>query len=214
MGGMHWNSPKALRRSAWTALPAARGTAVLALLALLASPAAVAQVYRWVDEQGVTHLSSEKPPPGVKAERIELQGTSKRASGSSNSGSSGSASSSSPPASAAQVAGRQELLGRLRTRECVIALESLDRKTAGLEPTSAAEIRRLKQTAELNCSQDAAARRQQEDMAAKLRIANSPTCVEARNRLADMVAPDSTTPREQVRSQQAFVDEHCTAPVR
>jgi hypothetical protein len=213
MGGMHWNSPKALRRSAWTAVPAAGGTALLALLALLASPAAVAQVYRWVDEQGVTHLSSEKPPPGVKAERIELQGTSKRASGSSNGGSSG-ASSSSPPASAAQVAGRQELLGRLRTRECVIALESLDRKTAGLEPTSAAEIRRLKQTAELNCSQDAAARRQQEDMAAKLRIANSPTCVEARNRLADMVAPDSTTPREQVRSQQAFVDEHCTAPVR
>lgn len=178
-------------------------------MALLASPVALAQVYRWVDEEGVTHLSSEKPPPGVKAERIELQGTSKRSSASS-----GSAGSSSPPASPAQVAGREELLGRLRTRECVIALEALERKTAGLEPTSATEIKRLKQTAELNCSQDPAGRRQQEDMAAKLRIANSPTCVEARNRLASMMALDSNTPPEQVRSQQVFVDEHCTAPVR
>ena len=58
-----------------------RGTAIL-LAVLLASPAAVAQVYRWVDENGVTHLSSEKPPAGVKAERIDIKtsGSSKRSS--------------------------------------------------------------------------------------------------------------------------------------
>ncbi len=40
----------------------------IVLLVLLACPAAHAQVYRWVDSEGVVHLSSEKPPAGVKAE--------------------------------------------------------------------------------------------------------------------------------------------------
>ena len=193
-----------------------RGTAIL-LAVLLASPAAVAQVYRWVDENGVTHLSSEKPPAGVKAERIDIKtsGSSKRSSSGTGSRSASGSNQPAPrPASPEQLAGREQLLGQLRTRECVIALEALERKTGGAEPTSATEIRRLKQTAELNCSQDPARRRQQEEMAAKLRIANSPTCVEARNRLADMMGSGSGTSREEVRAQQAFVDEHCTSPIR
>jgi hypothetical protein len=195
--------------------------ALAAVAALLAGPASLAQVYRWTDDDGVIHLSSSKPPPGVNAERIELPGARKRSSTSSSSarasGSGGSQSgsgSATPPASAAQVAEREALLGRLQTRECVIALEALDRKTDGAEPTSATELRRLQQTAELNCSQDPARRRQQEAMAAKLRVANSPQCVEARNQLADMMRPGASPPREQLQSQQAFVDEHCTSPVR
>ena len=185
------------------------------LLALLVTASASAQVYRWVDEEGVTHLSSEKPPPGVKAERIDIKGSSssKRSTTSSGSGAA-SGSNRAAPASPEQIAGREDLLGRLKTRECVIALEALERKTGGTEPTSATELRRLQQTADLNCSADPARRRQQEEMAAKLRVANSPSCVEARNRLADMTAPGSKTPRAQVQSQQAFVDEHCTSPVR
>ena len=172
-----------------------------------------AQVYRWVDAEGVTHLSSEKPPAGVKAERIDIPGTSKRSS-STASRSSGSAASTAAPASPAQIAQREELLGSLRTRECVVALEALERKTSGAEPTGAAEIRRLKQTAELNCSQDPVRRREQEAMAAKLRVANSPACVAARNQLADMMAPGAAPNRDQLRTQQAFVDEHCTSPIR
>jgi hypothetical protein len=170
-----------------------------------------------VDQDGVIHLSSEKPPPGVKAERIEIQRSSSSKRTTSSSGSSGSSGSNRPapaPASPQQVAAREDLLGQLKTRECVIALEALERKTGGTEPTSAAEIKRLKQTADLNCSQDPARRLQQEEMAAKLRVANSPSCVEARNRLADMTAPGAAFPREQVRTQQQFVDEHCTSPVR
>jgi hypothetical protein len=72
----------------------------------------------------------------------------------------------------------------------------------------------LKQTAELNCSQDPVRRREQEAMAAKLRVANSPACVAARNQLADMMAPGTAVNRDQLRTQQAFVDEHCTSPVR
>lgn len=179
-----------------------------------AAPGAMAQVYRWVDAEGVTHLSSEKPPAGVKAERIDIAGSLSKRSSSSASRSSGSAGSTAAPVSAAQVAQREELLGSLRTRECVVALEALERKTSGAEPTGAAEIRRLKQTAELNCSQDPVRRREQEAMAAKLRVANSPACVAARNQLADMMAPGATVNREQLRTQQAFVDEHCTSPIR
>ena len=187
------------------------------LTVLLTSSAAFAQVYRWVDEQGVIHLSSEKPPAGVKAERIDIKTSSSSKQSTTGSGNRSSGGSNQPAprlASPEQVAGREQLLGQLRTRECVIALEALDRKTGGTEPSSAAEIRRLKQTADLNCSTDPARRRQQEEMAAKLRVANSPSCVEARNRLADMVAPGSRASRDEVRAQQAFVDEHCTSPIR
>lgn len=191
---------------------------VLALVALLLVPAAgSAQVYRWVDENGVTHLSSEKPPAGVKAERIDIKTSSSSRRTTSSSGNRSASGSNQPaprPTSPEQVAGRERLLGQLKTRECVIALEALDRKTGGTEPSSAAEIRRLKQTVDLNCSADPARRRQQEEMAAKLRVANSPACTEARNRLGDMMAPGSTASREDVRAQQAFVDEHCTSPIR
>jgi hypothetical protein len=189
------------------------GSLCLGIWLITAAPSALSQVYRWVDSEGVTHLSSEKPPPGVKAERIDIPGTSKRSSSTANR-SSGSAGSTAAPVSAAQVAQREELLGSLRTRECVVALEALERKTSGAEPTGAAEIRRLKQTAELNCSQDPVRRREQEAMAAKLRVANSPACVAARNQLADMMAPGAVPNREQLRTQQAFVDEHCTSPIR
>ena len=191
-----------------------RFPAAALLLALLVSAGASAQVYRWVDEEGVTHLSSEKPPPGVKAERIDVKSSNKNAAGKPASRNSRGGAPAAAPVSPELAADRADLLGRLRTRECVIALEALERKTSGTEPTSAAELRRLQQTADLNCSPDPARRRQQEEMAAKLRVANSPACVEARNRLADMMAPGSTTPRTQVQDQQAFVDEHCTSPLR
>lgn len=187
------------------------------LTVLLASSAAFGQVYRWVDDDGVIHLSSEKPPAGVKAERIDIKMSSSSKRTSAGAGAripSGSNQPAPKPASPEQIAGREQLLGQLKTRECVIALEALERKTGGAEPTSATEIKRLKQTAELNCSQDPVRRRQQEEMAAKLRVANSPSCVEARNKLGDMTAPGSNVPRDQVRAQQAFVDEHCTPPIR
>jgi hypothetical protein len=176
-----------------------------------------AQVYRWTDEDGVIHLSSEKPPAGVKAERIDIKTSSSSKRPASSSGTRATTGSNQPaprPASPEQVAGREQLLGQLKTRECVIALEALERKTGGAEPTSATEIKRLKQTADLNCSQDPVRRSQQEAMAAKLRVANSPSCVEARNKLSDMMAPGANAPRDQVRAQQAFVDEHCTSPIR
>ena len=196
--------------------------AAVALLLALAVPAAHAQVYRWVDAEGVIHLSSEKPPAGVKAERINVGSGSRNSgagsSGRSSVGTAGAAPSTSasraPSGSTVLASDREALLGRLRTRECVIALEALERKTGGTEVTSAAEIRRLKQTADLNCSQDPGRRQQQEEMALQLRAANSPACVVARSQLAEMLQPGSGTPREQAKAQQAFVEDHCTSPVR
>jgi hypothetical protein len=192
--------------------------ALAALVAvLLASPAALGQVYRWVDEDGVIHLSSEKPPRGVQAERIDIKASDSSKRSTTGSGSRGTSGSSQPaprPVSPEQAAGREQLLSQLKTRECVIALEALERKTSGTEASNATEIRRLKQTADLNCSRDPARRRQQEEMAARLRVANGPSCVEARNQLADLVASGPAVSRERVQAQQAFVDEYCTSPVR
>lgn len=191
-------------------VPSAIALAIVLALGSLAGQAAT--VYKWVDEQGVVHLSIERPPKGVKHEQISVTAapagtTTTRSSG----GHSGARATSASPA---QVAERSKLLSSLENRECVIALEALDRMTSGTQPTSAAEIRRLEQTAERTCSADPATRQQQEAMAAKLRVANSPSCVQARNLLADMLAGGAGFTREQVRLQQRFVDEHCTSPVR
>ena len=51
-------------------------------------------------------------------------------------------------------------------------------------------------------------------MAARLRVANGPECVKARNELADMLAKRNSATPEQLRAQQAFVDAHCVAPVQ
>lgn len=59
----------------------ARGTAacrrawvLAALLATLALPAAqAATIYKWTDDAGVTHFSSDPPPEGADAERIEVE---------------------------------------------------------------------------------------------------------------------------------------------
>jgi hypothetical protein len=185
---------------------------------MLPACASADAVYRWTDADGVIHISSEKPPHGVQAERIEVHGTSSGKSAPSGSGtikwSGGSSTVARSSASPAQVAEREEVLGNLRNRECVIALESLDRLTSGAQATSADEIRRLQQTAELNCSKDPVRRGKQEQMAARLRVANGPTCLEARNRLAELLAPGAKPTREQLKAQQDFVDQHCTAPVR
>jgi hypothetical protein len=187
--------------------------AALLTVAVLAAPAhASSTVYKWVDESGTVHLSTSKPPAGVQYQTLNL-GSSAR-SGSKSAAAGGSVGSKTPAASPAQAAQRSDVLASLQNRECVIALEALDRLTSGTRPTDADEITRLKQTADLNCSKDPARRREQEDMAAKLRVANGPECVAARNKLADMMAAGSKATRDEVQAQQAFVDGHCIAPVQ
>ena len=175
-------------------------------------------VYRWVDASGVTHLSSEKPAAGIKYERVVLATTGK--STSSSSGRTSYSAAGAPAgtritsASAEQVARRNEMVTSLRTRECVVALESIDRMAKGGQAVEPSEFRRLQQTADQNCSTDPAVRRQQEDMAAKLRVAKGDVCVDARNKLADMLEPGRRPTRDQVKTQQEFIESHCTAPVR
>jgi hypothetical protein len=196
-------------------LPATSAVAMLIVVALLSAPAmASSTVYKWTDDQGTVHLSTSKPAAGVKYETLKLGATSGQATRQSASGSSAGPGKSAPAASPAQVGQRSEILSGLKNRECVIALEALDRLTSGTAPTSAAELKRLKQTVDSNCSSDAARRREQEDMAAKLRVANGPECVAARNKLADMMAPGAQATRESRLAQQEFVDENCIAPVR
>jgi hypothetical protein len=187
---------------------------LLTAISLLPTPTWADAVYRWTDADGVIHISSEKPPQGVKAQRIEIHNSPSSKSSSGRTTSGGSSSTSRSTASSAQAAERSQVLASLKTRECVIALESLDRLTSGTQPTSAAEIARLTQTADANCSRDPVRRREQEDMAAKLRVANGPECVKARNELADMMAQRSKTAPDQLRAQQAFVDAHCVPPVQ
>ena len=182
-------------------------------LAVLPSAAASTTIYKWTDADGTVHLSSSKPPAGVKYETRTVASSNSappatRSGGSRPAGSSGSA------GSATHAAERGEVLASLRNRECVLALEQLDRLTSGDRATSASEIKRLKQTADANCSRDPSRRREQEEMAAKLRVANGPECVKARNELADMQAQRIRATPEQLRAQQAFVDEHCIPPVQ
>jgi Domain of unknown function (DUF4124) len=194
--------------------PATSAAVLLIVGVLLGGHAAASTVYKWIDESGTVHLSTTKPPAGVRYETLNLGSTSSKASRPASSGGSVAPGKPTQAVSPAQVAQRSEVLSSLQNRECVIALEALDRLTSGTKPTSATELTRLKQTAEVNCSRDAARRREQEEMAARLRVANGPECVAARNKLVEMKAPGSKATRESLQSQQAYVDEHCIAPVQ
>jgi hypothetical protein len=46
--------------------------AVLTALALLVTLPAAAQIYRWVDSNGTVNYSNEAPPPGVKANKVDI----------------------------------------------------------------------------------------------------------------------------------------------
>jgi hypothetical protein len=183
---------------------------LLAASLVTATSAGAATIYKWTDAQGTLHLSSEKPPAGVQYEKLNVAS----APAQPTARGSAAARSSSSRASPAQAASRSEVLANLRVRECVIALEALERLTSGAEPTSASELNRLQQTVSRNCSSDPGRRREEEEMAARLRIANGPDCATARQRLARMMQAGADVEREQLRSQQQFVSESCTPPVR
>jgi len=194
--------------------PATSAVAALIVGALLCGQATASTVYKWIDDAGTVHLSTTKPAAGVRYETLNLGSTSSKASRPASSGGSVAPNKPAQAVSPAQAAQRSEVLSSLQNRECVIALEALDRLTSGTKPTSATELARLKQTAEVNCSRDAARRREQEELAARLRVANGPECVAARNKLVEMQAPGARATRESLQSQQAYVDEHCIAPVQ
>jgi hypothetical protein len=174
-------------------------------------------VYKWVDAAGITHLSSAKPPAGTEYERVTLAATAKptsRSGAGTATGSNAATRVSSTAVPPEQAARRNEMVTSLRNRECVVALEAIDRMGKGGVAVDPSEFRRLQQTADQNCSKDPAARGEQEEMAARLRVAKGDVCIDARNRLADMLAPGRKPTRDQVKVQQEFIESHCTAPVR
>lgn len=186
-------------------------TAVAACLLGIAGSAATSSVYKWVDAAGVTHLSSDKPPAGIKYERVVLASTQRASPTRTTTHPAGVRIANASPE---QTARRSEMLDSLRNRECVVAIESIDRLARGGQAVDPAEFSRLQQTADQNCSKDPAVRREQEDMAARLRVAKGDTCVDARNKLADMLEPGRRPTRDQLKTQQEFIESHCTAPVR
>ena len=177
-----------------------------------------AAVYKWVDGDGVTHLSSERPPSGIKYERMAIGTGAASRSSSSRAGSHGTNGGSGNLRIAAvsqeQLSRRTAAISELQNRECVVALEAIDRIAHGRTPVEPAEFRRLQQTADATCSKDPSARRQQEEQAARLRVSKGDACVDARNKLADMLEPGRRPTREQLKTHQEFIESHCRAPVR
>lgn len=56
-----------------------RALAIAVVLALVNStPVPAATIYKWTDDAGVTHFSSDPPPAGTDADRIEVESTKRR----------------------------------------------------------------------------------------------------------------------------------------
>lgn len=203
-----------------TARPSARRfvVAAVAMACFVAGASAVAAsaVYKWVDADGITHLSSVRPPPGVKFERMAIGGSGGNSSSSSSRTRTAASKGTVRLASASpeQVARRNAVISELQNRECVVALEAIDRMARSGQPVDPTDFRRRQQTADLNCSKDPVTRRQQEEQAAKLRVSKGDACVDARNKLADMLAPGRRPTRDQLKTQQEFIESHCRVPVR
>jgi hypothetical protein len=187
---------------------------------LLCGPVAPAfassEIYRWVDTAGVVHLSSERPPTGVKYERLTVPTSSSKgsSSGTRSRSATGGTTHLASASSSEQVAQRNAAVAELQNRECVVALESHDRLAHGTPAADPAELRRLEQTIDRTCSREPARRGEQEQMAARLRVAKGDVCVDARNRLAEMLEPGRKPTRDQVKSQSEFIENYCSAPVR
>lgn len=199
------------------ALPIAALAAGLAWLALAAAPVyAQSAIYKWVDANGVTHLSSERPPAGVRFERMDVASSLSSRQGATKNRSPASAGSTARVATASpeQVARRTAVVNELQNRECVVSLEAINRMARSGTPVDPQEFERLQQTADRTCSKDPVTRRQQEESAARLRVARGDVCIDARNRLADMLEPGQRPTREQLKTQQEFIESHCTPPVR
>ena len=190
--------------------------AALALLSSLAAvgPVAAGTVYKWVDGNGITHLSSTKPPAGVAFQRLTVASTSSGSAARAATSASVQGGVRLAAATPEQSARRNAVIEELQNRECVVALEATDRLARSGRPVDPDEFKRLQQTADRNCSQDPATRRQQEEMAAKYRVARSDECIDARNRLAAMLEPGRKPTREQLKAQQQFIERHCESPVR
>lgn len=198
-------------------LATACGATVLACVFAWAPAWSAAAVYKWVDAEGVTHLSSERPPSGTRYERVAVGaiGSGKPAASSRSGGAAVSKGNVRlAAASTEQVARRNAVISELQNRECVVALEAMDRLARSGRPVEPVEFRRLQQTADLNCSKEPAARRRQEEQAARLRVAKGDVCVDARNKLAQMLEPGRRPTREQLKVQQEFIESHCRIPVR
>ncbi len=206
---MHRPAP----RSRLAPFAAALGAVLAAAAFAWPAQVAAAAVYRWVDGNGVTHLSSERPPAGVPYERLDV-GATRSSTGKSSTRPASQGPTRLAAVSPEQAARRNTAIRELQNRECVVALEAIDRLSSNGQPVEPGEFKRLQQTAERNCSSDPATRREQEDMAAKLRVAKGDTCVAARNELADMLEPGRKPTREQLRTQQLFIETHCESPVR
>lgn len=200
-------------------LAAACGAAVLACWSFAGSVAhAGAAVYKWIDDDGVTHLSSERPPAGIQFERVAV-GTmtgSRSAPGRVGAGKAGAHQGNVRVAAVSpeQLTRRTAVISELQNRECVVALEAIDRMAHAREPVEPVEFRRLQQTADATCSKDPSTRRRQEEQAARLRVSRGDVCVDARNKLADMLAPGRRPTRDQLKTQQEFIESHCRVPVR
>jgi hypothetical protein len=197
-----------------TFAPAAALAATLLIAMAVPGPATAATVYKWVDANGITHLSQTKPPAGVAFERFSVGGLKTPGTAKSGTGSARKDTVRLAAASPEQAARRNAVIEELQTRECVVALEAMDRLARSGKPVDPDEFKRLQQTSDRNCSQDPATRRQQEEMAAKYRVARSDQCIEARNRLSEMLEPGRKPTREQLKAQQLFIERHCESPVR
>ena len=188
---------------------------VMALLALGALTAAAGNdVYRWTDDGGTVHLSSEKPPAGVKYDRLTFASTGALSSRASSTHGRNPGRRVVSASTAEQAARRNEVVAELQNRECVVSLEAVDRLAHAGKAVDPDEFRRLQQTADRNCSRDPARRSEQEQMAAQLRVAKGDVCVDARNRLAAMLEPGQRPTRDQLKTQQEFIETWCKLPVR
>src|SRR6188474_2392397 len=85
---------------------------------LWAVSASADSVYKWVDAEGVTHISSTRPAGDIKAERIDVGRSSSAPRRSASVGGGARATSATPKQrTAEQLAQRESVLGHLRERE-------------------------------------------------------------------------------------------------
>ena len=205
----------------------ARHRSACKLAAILLAPLLLGATYKWVDAQGQVHFTDSPPPTGTAYEVVAAPRSSSAsppapsvampAVAAPEAGPAASA--EPPPPNVADTAGTSA--GDTRCVDALFQLEVLagdwkvykpgpgDDRTYLNDRDRPAEVKRLSDERDANCSDEPGMLASQKQRASELFQALSPGCREAREKLQNLQRPTAHSAPSDIEKQQAYIGAHC-----
>jgi Domain of unknown function (DUF4124) len=205
----------------------ARDRWIPTLAAILLVPLLVGTTYRWVDPRGQVHFSDSPPPTGTAYEVVvpsrspSVTPTAPSASQPAHAAREASPAAATEPSSRRAADTASESPDDVRCVDALFQLEVLAGDWKVYKPGPGndraylhdrdrpAEVARLSNERDANCSDDPGVLASQNRRASGLFEALSPGCREAREKLQNLQRPTAHSAPSDIEKQQAYIATHC-----